>query len=338
LTGFAWDALIAGNDPPEIFRRGSLAARIEKDDVGSLIMRNLNLDRMRHRLARVAEWYRPANTDRPERPAMPPKDVVRDVLATPDMPLPILNEIVSAPVFASDGTLQTQPGYQSSTCTYYVPADGLAIPPVSEHPSSEDVTRARDIIKGEMLVDFPFTSDADLAHAVGLLLLPFVRRLIGGPTPLHLIEKPSPGTGAGLLCEVLAYPALGRSIPIMTEARDEEEWRKRITAKLMDGPTILLIDNLGARLDSQALAAAITSSTWEDRIMGVSEMVRLPVNCAWVATGNNPSLSSEMARRAIRIRLDAKMDRPHLRPNEMFRHSNLPAWVSTEKVSVGVSV
>ena len=36
------------------------------------------------------------------------------------------------------------------------------------------------------------------------MLLPFVRELIDGPTPLHLIEKPTPGTGGTLLATVAA--------------------------------------------------------------------------------------------------------------------------------------
>ena len=56
-------------------------------------------------------------------------------------------------------------------------------------------------------------------------------------------------------------------------------------------------------------------------------MVRVPVRCTWIATGNNPSLSGEMVRRSVRIRLDAKTDRPWLRDPGQFRHADLRAWV-----------
>jgi hypothetical protein len=164
-------------------------------------------------------------------------------------------------------------------------------------------------------------SDADRAHSVALLLLPFVRSMIDGPTPLHLIEKPSPGTGGTLLIQALAMVATGSEASIMTEARDEEEWRKRITAVLRDSPQMVVIDNLRRPLDSAALSAAITATVWTDRLLGSSSILRLPANCVWVATGNNPRLSNEMARRAIRIRLDAKRDRPWMR--KKFKHKNL---------------
>src|SRR3712207_8294493 len=66
------------------------------------------------------------------------------------------------------------------------------------------------------------------------------------------------------------YTTLFRS----TEGRDEDEWRKRITAKLATGSPVLLIDNLRRPLDSAAVAAAITATRWEDRLLGVSQIVR----------------------------------------------------------------
>ncbi len=38
--------------------------------------------------------------------------------------------------------------------------------------------------------------------------------------------------------------------------------------------------------------------------------VRRPARCAWVVTANNPAVSTEIARRSIRIRLDPRRDRP----------------------------
>jgi hypothetical protein len=89
--------------------------------------------------------------------------------------------------------------------------------------------------------------------------------MIDGPTPLHLIEKPSPGTGATLMVDVIATIHTGCGASVMTEGRDDEEWRKRITAKLRQIPSLVLIDNLRAELDSAALAAALTAPFWEDR-------------------------------------------------------------------------
>jgi hypothetical protein len=115
----------------------------------------------------------------------------------------------------------------------------------------------------------------------------------------------------------------------MTEGRDDDEWRKRVTAKLRQIPAIVLIDNLRARLDSSAVAAVLTAPFWEDRILGASEMARLPIRCLWIATGNNPEFSNEMARRLLRIRLDPHEERPWQRTG--FRHPDLMTWVRANR-------
>jgi len=331
LTQAAWEALLAANDPPQIFRYGGLPTRIELDDLGTSLTRGLDQGRVRYALARVANWVKVGYDQQGNKtcaPVPPPVYVVQDVLASPDPPLPVLTRVVAAPVFAPDGTLQTEPGYHPASHTYYEPAPGFTLPEVPTRPTSGDLEQAK-LILDELLGDFPFTGEGERATAVALLLLPFVRDLIPGSTPLHLIEAPTPGTGKTLLADVLAWPALGRPIPAMAEGHDEDEWRKRITSKLRDGPTIILIDNLRQRLESAALSAAVTAPVWEDRVLGLSEMIRLPVRCAWVATGNNPTLSDEMTRRTVRIRLDARMEHPWLR--EDFRHPNLRGWTADHR-------
>lgn len=326
ITEIAWDALSSANHPPFLFRHGGMAIRIETDDQGAPVPKKLTEDRLRHVLARSAKWYRVDSEGR-RKAALPPMHVVRDILATPNLRLPALTTITGVPTFAADGTLHIKPGYQPTDRTYYAPqAQLMAIDLIPDRPTRADLEQAKDLILDQLLGDFPFTNEAERAHAVALILLPFIRGLIDGPTPLHLIEKPSPGTGASLLIDIVSYVTTGRPVTAMTEGRDEDEWRKRLTARLRNSPAIVLIDNLRRRLDSTAFAAAITSTIWEDRLLGASETVRLPVRCVWVATGNNPGLSGEIARRTVRIRLDARQDRPWLRYN--FRHPNLREWVA----------
>ncbi len=336
VTAQAWGAVQAANAPPTIFRYGALPSRIEADDEGMPMIRNLTVDRMRHLLGRVARWEKARSVRKGRKSetvtvaALPPLSIVRDVLATPDPPLPILTRIVEAPVFAADGSLQLEPGYSPATRTYYEPARGFQVPAILPCPGNAAVEAAKALICDELLRDFPFAGEAELAHAVAALILPFVRDLIDGPTPLHLFEAPSPGTGKTLLVELLTFPALGRPLSAMTEGKDEDEWRKRIFAKLRSGPSVLLIDNLKRRLDSGAVASALTAwPLWEDRILGVSETARVPARCLWMATGNNPALSSEIARRTIRCRLDAKVDRPWLRDG--FRHPDIRRWANVHR-------
>ena len=199
-------------------------------------------------------------------------------------------------------------------------------------PTRSEIAAARTLLLDDLLGDFPFTGEAERAHALALLLVGFVRAMIEGATPLHVVEKPAQGTGATLMIDAISVIATGHRASVMVEGSDDEEWRKRLTAKLRQIPSLVLIDNLRRPLDSAALAAALTAPFWEDRVLGVSEITRLPIRCIWVATGNNPEFSGEMARRLVRIRLDARVDQPWRRSG--FRHPNLMVWVHANRAQL----
>ena len=324
LTAETWAAIHKANNPPVLFRRAGRIVRVEPDDDGRPVIQTVTLDRMRYRLAEVAEWYRP--TQKGDRlPAKPPGDLIKNILATPNPELPVLAGIVEVPVFGKDGSLLEEPGYHAGSRTLYAPPPGFQLPALPRNPSRQDLQRARSLVLDDLLVDFPFVGDADRAHAVALLLLPLVRNLITGPTPLHLIEKPKPGTGATLLVEVIVLVATGRGVSIMPLAPSEGEMNYTITAALRGGDAVILLDNITRRLDSSALAAAITSTDYTGRQVGTSALLKLPVRNAWVATANNPTLSNEMARRTVVIRLDTELEHPEQRAD--FKHPRLKDWV-----------
>ena len=330
VTRHAWDALCRANDPPWLFRFGGLLIRIDKDETGTPVVKELTADRLRHEIARHAKWFKETNLG--EIDAKPPMDVVRDMLATANPPLPMLRRVVEAPVFARDGSVLTAPGYHPSAKIYYAPAAGFVVRPITTLPTADDLQRAKDLIVDELLCNFPFVSEADRAHAVAVFLLPYARDLIDGPTPNHLIEAPTAGSGKGLLAEVLLFSAVGRHIGVVVEARDDDEWRKRLTACFREGRLVILLDNLNRPLNSGVLAAALTALTWEDRLLGKNETVSLPVQCVWLTTANNPVLSTEIARRCVRIRIDPRVDRPWQRTE--FRHADLRRWVADHRADL----
>jgi len=324
----AWGLLLAANRSPWLFRAAGLPTWIVPDDEGRPFAAAVTEERLRHMLARLAVWRR-LNRNGDLMPAPPPTSMIKSLLATPDPGLPVLAGIVTTPVFGRGGSLLTEPGFHPDARLLYHAPPGFRMPSVPERPTPNPVAEARTLLLDDLLGEFPFTSTAERAHAVALLLLGFVRAMVDGPTPLHLIEKPSPGTGATLMVDAISTILTGTGTLVMTESRDNEEWRKRITAKLRQIPSIVLIDNLRGKLDSSALAAALTAPFWEDRILGVSETTRLPIRCLWIATGNNPEFSNEMARRIVRIRLDAHVDRPWQRDG--FRHPDLMCWVRANR-------
>ncbi|MDP9363305.1 MAG: DNA polymerase [Chloroflexota bacterium] len=332
ITPAAWAAVEATNDPPYLFLSGGSPVRLEWSKDGEPVLKSLTEDRLRHAAARAATWVK--RTPAGDQPAGPPDRAIADMLACADLPLPPLERIVSAPVFGPGGELQTEPGYHPAGRTYYAPDAGFALPPVPEHPTAAECDEAKRLLLDELLADFPFVAEADRAHAVGEMLLPFVRAMIAGPTPIHLHEAPTAGNGKDLLAEAALWPALGGMPRSMPYTPNREEMRKRITSTLRELPDAVVIPNVNAVIDSGDLADAVTRPVWQDRVLGLSETVRVPVRCVWVVTANNPGLSKEIARRAIRIRLDARRERPWERPSDSFRHPKLLRWARERRAEL----
>jgi hypothetical protein len=324
----AWAAVLRANDPPKLFLRSGALVRLRSGQEAPRIELVDQAIAFGH-LARIARWVRVYEDNRVY--GAPDSDVARDMIPNPRSDLPELDSIVSVPVFDREGALLERAGYHPSARLWHHKSSGLDPGPIPEVPSADEAREALALLLEDLLGDFPFVSESDRAHAMAAILLPFARRMIHGCTPLHLVEAPSPGSGKGLLSAVLANFALVNQSPgIMTLGRSEEETRKSITACLLAGPPLVLLDNVRS-IRSAQLAAALTAETWTDRVLGHSQMVELPNKAIWIATGNNPNLSLEIARRCVRIRLDAKTDRPWLRDPESFQHHPLMTWVASNR-------
>jgi hypothetical protein len=222
----------------------------------------------------------------------------------------------------------------------YDPTSGiyLACRDLGAVRSDLPLAEARHWLLSELLGDFPLADAGSQAHTIALCLERLVRELISGPTPLYLIDAPARGTGKGLLAEVCAWLALGEPAWVMAEPGDEAETRKRITSLLLEGRQMALLDNARS-IRSRAFAALLTTTAWEDRLLGVNKTVRVRNAATWIATGNNVALSDEIVRRVVPIRLYAGIERPEERRD--FRHPDLPEWTRqhrTELVSAGLSL
>ena len=325
VTGRAWEVLAARNNPPFLFSLSSKVFSLVEKPL--LALAEVKEDRLRFELTRAAHWYKILN-DGSMVSAYPDAVVLKDMLAHPNPPLPQIEKIAEFPFITKEGVLHKEPGYSPASLTYC--KFSIEVPEVPEVPTAKDVTWARALLY-ELVQDMPFVGDAERAHALGFAVLPFVREMIEGPTPLHAFDAPEPGTGKSLLVAALSSIALGRPVPSSTETYQKDEWRKKITTILKSAPALVFFDNVNQILSSGALSSAITSTYWTDRILGKSKDVYLPVRCGWAVSGNNLQLSSELARRTIRIRMDAWMDRPWERDLTSFRHPNLLQWVGEHR-------
>ncbi len=110
-----------------------------------------------------------------------------------------------------------------------------------EQPTGDQIECARSFLEEDLLGDFPFKAPSDRAAALSVLLLPFVREMIAGPVPIIAIEKPTIGTGASLLADLLTAPAVGAPVPPMNAPRNEEEMRKKLLISAAGKPNKHLV-------------------------------------------------------------------------------------------------
>lgn len=319
-------ALQQTNEPPTLFMRGDELVRVPEDGAHA---EPLTVAALRVLMDQAADFVKIKETEDGEeiRPARPPRDVAESMLAIPPKDaFPKLAGIRSHPVFLPGGRLLARDGYdhESGLLMRLRGLDGIR--------DDMSVDEALRWLLDELLMDFPFDDEAGRAHALALLLEPFVRTLIDGPTPLYLIDAPLRGSGKGLLAAVCCLVATGQRADVMTLVRsDPEEHEKRITALLLAGAQWVLLDNVET-LASGPLAAVLTTTRWRGRRLGKSEMVDLPNDATWVATGNNVHLSDEIARRTIPIRLDPGVELPEYRTG--FRHPDLLAWAMANRAQL----
>ncbi len=316
-----WQVLIVQNDPPRLFVSAGKLSRLVDGDNGPCI-EHLELDSAYGLLVRAADWMVQRRKNLVH--AQPPKDIARDILTNPHLDLPRLEAVVTTPVFDRDWRLLNQPGYHRDAKVWLHLPEGASRLDIPMRPTADDLAAARSVLVDDLLVDFPFTADSDRAHAVAALLLPFVRSMVQGPTPIHLIEAASPGSGKTLLADLIAIVAHGHLPMSTTLTRDENESRKKITAILSRGSPIIAIDNIEGGLRSSQLASAITAEQWDDRLLGVSKMVTYRNRALWLVSANNPDLSMEIARRCIRIRIAPAEEHPWKRTN--FKHDPIREW------------
>ncbi len=317
-TAAVISTLRGANDPPQVFVRGGDLVRMKRDEKGAASIEPIGTAELRHRVAEVMTF---------EGHPDPPKAIVENVMAAGGWPFPAAVALIGAPALRPDGTVIDRPGYDPATGLIYDPAPGFVVPPTPAEPTPQDVAAAVELVD-EAIDGFAFVDDEDRANAVGLMLTPIVRPAIDGEVPLAILDKPQPRTGGTTLAALVGIVATGAFPDFMTEAGTDDEWQKRITATLMSGPSVVLIDNVTRPLRSPHLAAMLTTPTWQDRLLGVNKMVRLPQRATWVASGNNVKVGGDLPARCYWIKQDAHTAKPW---DRTFRHPDLLAWAAENR-------
>lgn len=338
------EAIKALQNEPTLFQRGgNLVHVVEQEchseeadairrEAGSAVIRDLPKPLLREKLAQNAIWLKEdARSKDALKPAHPPHWTIDAVYARGQWPgIRKLRSIATHPIILPDGSVLASNGYHKGTGVLTRLPRDLSIT-VPDQPTKADVDKALQILL-DPFTDFPFADSTHKASLLAGLLTPLGWHAFEGSAPLFLIDKNVRGAGAGLLADVVAYILTGHRFPVMTYTNDCEELRKRITSIAIQGGQMVLLDNVTGEIGNSVLDAALTSTTWKDRLLGENRMYDGPLEVCWWATGNNVQLRADTSRRICHIRMETPEERPELRGN--FKYPNLLEFVKAHRSSI----
>jgi hypothetical protein len=234
-----------------------------------------------------------------------------------------LRMVTHYPVYAGPNWELSRPGWNQSTGVFYDEPKDLRNLTAAADP---DISTLEDLV-----IDFPFRDEASRINLYGLMLTPLIRAAVS-TVPIHLIQSSIERTGKGLMVNsILGAAVTGSTIPSVQLGEREEEREKRFTSLILEGETVIHLDNLPGTsiLDSPSLASILTSSVWKGRTLGASSMPSLPNTLTLVASANNLRTSSEIAKRIVPIWLEPPTDNPEARTN--FVHPDIFTFANSQR-------
>jgi hypothetical protein len=251
--------------------------------------------------ARSKDWMR---TDPPARHAT----VLFD--STSYHHLPVLSGLARQPYLRPDGSLMTAAGYDPYSGMFGVfDAHRFSIP---DNPSFADARGALALLE-DLLTEFTFPSDTDLAAALSALLTAAVRPSLAH-APMFHARAHMVGSGKSYLCELIAAFATPQRGTPTTFPADDEECRKLLLAELLRAPAVIEFDNLtGDLVAHKSLCTVLTSEHMSGRILGVSKTATVSTRTLFLSSGNNVGPVQDMTRRCITIHLDPGCEIPAAR-------------------------
>lgn len=300
------------SDSLEFFDHGGSLAEVGAEGISCMDEHVLGL-----RLAKHIRFVKESNS-RAKEPVYtevdPPQKVLKQLISLGnDRRLPPLEAVIDQPILRADGSLMSTPGYDRKSGLLLRETGGI-FPPISAHPSIDEVRKMLKVFWSPFN-KFPFSNrespTAILAGALTAILRPVL------PTaPMIVIDAAVPGSGKTLLTSALGILRTGKGISLQPspDERDDAETRKRLTASLIAGESVVAFDNCVGHLSSNALAAFLTSPSWIDRLLGQSRMsIALPNRAFVIINGRNLSLSEDLTRRCLYCKIDPASENPFLR-------------------------
>ena len=124
-------------------------------------------------------------------------------------------------------------------------------------------------------------------------------------------RAPVAGSGKSKLVEYASVIATGEITPVIAQGPNDEETEKRLASCIIEGRSIVAIDNCTRPLaDIDLLCQMLTANKVSPRILGVSKTSMLTAGALVTATGNGLRIVGDLVRRTILCDIDPGCEEP----------------------------
>lgn len=249
-------------------------------------------------------------TDRGWIPIQVPEKVLDQFLVNPHA-VPKVSGLSTHPLVTPSGRIISASGIDQPTGLLLYGSEMKGLRPYTKAEARTAIAELR----AQFLEGFEFPDALNETSALAMLLSGVERKVLPA-CPGYMIVAAQQSVGKTTLGRRCHLQLTGLDMPVLSWPQDNEvEVKKLALAVLLRNPEMIIFDNIGDGLTykSPIVAALITSSILEDRLLGHSRIARASTSTLILLTGNNISLSGDEAHRFVPVRLTTKSVSPHTR-------------------------
>jgi hypothetical protein len=264
-------------------------------------------------------------TNRFEDPVHLGEPFVRHFLRRDDGVLPIVNSVATLPMVLADGTILSGHGLvRERGIVFRVPDELQKLLPNFADCTPTGVAEAMGFLMDGWLYDVA-TEDYAAKCVLLAFALTVIERLLLPERPAFFITAGQRGGGKTTCVNMISTAVLGHRASAAAWSPSDEERRKALLAHFGEGVPMLTWDNIkrGTAISCPSIERALTTETYTDRVLGISETRTVAAATVMSFTGNNITARGDLSSR----RLTSPLAVDRLDPeNRSFRHSDPIAW------------
>jgi hypothetical protein len=254
---------------------------------------------------------------------------VRHFLVRHDDALPVVAAVATLPIVLADGTILAGHGLSRDRgIVFRIPEQLLAQMPRREHCNDAAVTEAFKFLTDVWLCDVATDYPGKCILIAAALTL--IQRSLLPDRPVFFVTSGRRGGGKTTTLIMILMAITGIRPAAAAWSPNEEERRKALLAYLMYAMVAIIWDNIprGTHISCPHIERACTTALYEDRRLGVNELVTVAASVINFFTGNNIAPRGDLASRALSVRLE--VDRPDPE-NRDVRHEDPVGWTEAHR-------